>query len=43
MFSTDFNGYGFNGMYFMLAQVAFIENIQVLFIVVVARSQDSIH
>jgi hypothetical protein len=22
--STDFNGYGFTGMYFMLAQVAFI-------------------
>ena len=31
--------YGFNVMYFMTAQVAFIENIQVLFIVVVARSR----
>ena len=30
MISTDFNGYGFTGMYFMLAQVAFIENIQVV-------------
>ena len=26
--STDFNGYGFNDMNFMSAQVAFIENIQ---------------